>query len=263
MSMADAIDLKGKTVIVTGAGSGIGQALARGFASDGANVVACDINEDGLAETVKGHNGSFHTCRCDVAEASDVTATVDAALEQFGTIDIVINNAGITFWQPFHEVNFDHWSRVIDVNLTGLARVTHQVLPHMIKAGQGRIVNVISRGAESSAPGTSQYGASKSGAMLLTRAVANEMKALDADILSNALIPGMTNSSIWDRDMPQMQPCEAVYPHAKFVATLPADGPNGLCFWNSHPYPIFGRFSDGVEWDTDWEEAGNAGMPKR
>ncbi len=257
-----ALSVEGKTVLVTGAGAGIGQALARSFAADGANVVACDMNETGLAETVTGHEGTFLVQRCDVTNAEDVHGLVRTAMDRFDSIDILINNAGIAWQAPFHEVDFDKWQRVIDVNLIGLARLTHAVLPHMIQADFGRIINVISRGAEGTAPGTSPYGASKAGAVILTRTVANEMRALDLDILCNGIIPGMTNSSIWGRDMPHMQPCEAVYPHAKFVATLPKGGPTGLTYWNSHPYPIFKHFSRDVEWDKTWEEGGNAGMPK-
>lgn len=252
--MGDAVDLKGKTVIMTGAASGIGQALARGFASDGANVVACDVNDEGLQETIRGHNGSFQVEHCDVTEAADVEALVANTLERFGTIDILFNNAGVAYASPFHTADFETWKRVIDINLIGVARLTHAVLPHMIEAEFGRIVTTVSRGAEAGAPTASPYGASKAGAVALTWSLAREMEHLGHDILVNDMIPGMTNSSIWGTDMPHMQSCDAVYPHAKFIATLPKDGPSGQTFWNSHRYPIFKNISKDVEWDTAWEE---------
>lgn len=255
--MADPVDLKGKTVLITGAGNGIGQALARGFASDGANVVACDVDDDGLQETIRGHTGSFAVEHCDVTNADDVEGLVASTLERFGQIDVLFNNAGVAYQSPFVTADFEKWLKVIDINLVGVARLTHAVLPHMIEAGFGRIVTTVSRGAEAGAPAASPYGASKAGAVMLIRSLANELSYIDTDILVNGMVPGMTNSKIWGKDMPQMQYCEAVYPHAKYLACLPKDGPNGQTFWNSHLYPMFAHFSDGIEWDPSWEEDGN------
>ena len=255
--MDEPVNLQGRTVLITGAGNGIGQALARGFASDGANVVACDVDDEGLEETVRGHNGSFEVSHCDVTSAGDVEGLVSKTLDRFGQIDVLFNNAGVAYQKPFHQADLDTWLRVVDINLTGVARLTHAVLPLMIEAGFGRIITTVSRGAEGGAPGASPYGASKAGAVALTRSLGREMKQLEVDVLVNGMVPGMTNSKIWGVDMPQMQSCEAVYPHAKFLATLPKGSPNGETFWNSRLYPMFAHFSDGIEWDPAWEEAGN------
>jgi len=236
------MSVSGKVVVVTGAGSGIGQALARGFAADGAHVVAFDRAVEGLRVTADGR--SLLTVEGDVTTAAGVARLVETALEQHGQIDVLINNAGIADHGAFLEISFEDWARVIEVNLIGLARCTRAVLPGMVARGHGRVINLASRAAESKA-GRPAYSASKAAVVSFTKTLAAEVRRAGAeDVLVNALIPGPTNTAIWDTPHPEMQSAETVYPHARFIVELPAGGPNGRAFFNSADYAVFTRFNE-------------------
>jgi 3-oxoacyl-[acyl-carrier protein] reductase len=109
--------------------------------------------------------------------------------------------------------------------------------------GYGRIVNTVSRGGELAIASNSAYSVAKAALWMLTRSVAAEVR--DVDILVNALIPGPTNTAIWGVDRPDLQSPEVVYPHLRYVATLPTGGPSGCVFWNSQEYPFMSRAWEG------------------
>jgi NAD(P)-dependent dehydrogenase (short-subunit alcohol dehydrogenase family) len=238
----------GKVVLVTGASRGIGRALARGFAGDGDNVVAFARSEKDLQEIISGDPERFLAVAGDVTSEADVDRVVTAAHQRFGRIDVLINNAGISNGGELLARPFRDWAEVIRVNLIGLALCAHRVLPGMIEQGSGRVINVVSRLAEFPWVGASAYAASKAGVISLTRALATEVGPPKyPDILINALIPGptyteMTRQGRWDPARLQMP--EVVYPHTRFLVTLPVGGPHGRIFWNSQEYKIYSQFND-------------------
>jgi NAD(P)-dependent dehydrogenase (short-subunit alcohol dehydrogenase family) len=226
-------DLEGRTIVITGAASGIGKALAEGFLRDGATVLGADIRPEGL-ETIATRGAPVATA--DVSERDAVERLVERARRETGRLDVLFNNAGFGSRTRIEDLSPGEFERLIEVHLFGTVHGLRFAIPVMRAQRYGRIVNTLSRGAEVSAPGFSAYSAAKAALWALTRAAARE--AADADILVNGLIPGPTNTAIWGRDMPQLQPPEAVYPTARMLATLPAGGPSGQVFWNEKPYPL-------------------------
>jgi NAD(P)-dependent dehydrogenase (short-subunit alcohol dehydrogenase family) len=248
--------IQGKVVLITGAASGIGRALAVGFTKDGARVVAFDIDEAGIKVTAQACSGQLMAMVGDVTLEADVDRLVISAIEQFGRIDVLFNNAGISEGAGyFQEVSFKNWARVIQVNLIGVALCTHRILPGMLERGYGRIINVVSRAAESVSGRISAYAASKAGLISFTKALANGIdREIYPDVSVNAMIPGMTRTAIWGQNLTSgalsdellrnFQEPEAVYPHARFIAELPSGGPNGRIFWNSKDYAVYQHFND-------------------
>jgi NAD(P)-dependent dehydrogenase (short-subunit alcohol dehydrogenase family) len=241
--------IAGKVVVVTGAGSGIGQALAVGFVADGAQVIGFERNAAGLDETQRMCGGSIVAVVGDVTSETDVQRLVATALERFGRIDVLFNNAGIAHLGRLLERPFADWAAVVEVNLIGLARCTYHVLPHMLERGHGRIVNVSSRGAESGLPEYSAYSASKAGVNLFTKALAREVLSEGyRDVLINAIIPGVTTTPLGEGRARHIgQEPAAVYPHARFVADLPENGPTGRIFYRSEDYDAYQRFNEPTE----------------
>jgi NAD(P)-dependent dehydrogenase (short-subunit alcohol dehydrogenase family) len=249
------MSMEGKVVIVTGAGSGIGRALAIGFAKDDANVVGFDINGAGLDETGRAYDGRIETIQGDVSSEEDVDRLVAVIREQIGRIDVLFNNAAISDRSPMTELPFEAWARVIQVNLIGVALCTHRILPIMLRQGYGRIINVVSRNAESHASRRTAYCSSKAGVVTLTKNLAGALKQDGyTNVLVNSMIPGPTRTPIWgsaliDGTIPeeltkQLQDADAVYPHARFLVELPPGGPSGRVFWNSEEYRIYEHFND-------------------
>lgn len=226
-------ELEGRTVVVTGAASGIGRALAEGFLRGGARVVAADVQASGLVPLREKGALIQHT---DVRLREQVEALIERARSETGRVDALFNNAGIGDRGRIEELAPGQLERMIEIHLYGTIWGMRAAIPVMRAQNYGRIVNTLSRAAEISAPGSGAYSAAKAGMWAATRAAAAE--TADADILVNGLIPGPTNTAIWGRDMPRLQPPEVVYPTARMLATLPAGGPTGQVFWNEKPYPL-------------------------
>jgi 3-oxoacyl-[acyl-carrier protein] reductase len=227
-------ELRRRTVVITGAGSGIGQAFALGFLADGADVVGGDIEPAGLTAVA---SAGGHTLQGDVSVDANVRALVDLAIESTGRVDVLINNAGYGMQTRVEDLADGEFEKMIAVHLFGCIYGMRAAIPHMRAQEYGRIINVISRAAEGNAGGNSAYGAAKAGMWTASRSAANE--TADTDILVNMLFPGMTNTGIWGVDMPGMQDPEVVYPTAKMLATLPAGGPTGTVFYREQPYQMF------------------------
>ena len=227
-------ELEGRTIVVTGAASGLGRAFAEGFLADGAAVVATDINTDGLIPLAD--QGAV-TARTDVSVDGEVRAMIDLAVSETGRIDVLINNAGYGSRTRVEDLGDGEFERMIAVHLFGCIYGMRAAIPVMRAQGYGRIINVISRAAEGAGPANAAYGAAKAAMYTATRSAAAEMG--DDDILINMLFPGMTNTAIWGRDMPGMQSPDVVYPTAKLLATLPADGARGEVFYRGETYRMF------------------------
>ncbi|NWG46008.1 MAG: SDR family oxidoreductase [Alphaproteobacteria bacterium] len=226
------MSLAGRTVVITGSASGIGRALALGFRADGAHVIGADINEAGLA-AIAGER--LEVKRTDVSVKADVDALIAFALERTGRVDVLFNNAGIGSGELIERMPPDYFENFIRIHLFGCVYGLQAAIPVMRAQGAGRIINTLSRHAETGQRGSSAYGAAKAAMWQVTLTAANELRG--TDILVNGMIPGPTQSGMMKGE--QYQKPEAVYPHAKFLAELPTGGPSGKVFWNSEVYPMF------------------------
>lgn len=229
-----------KTVVITGAGAGIGRALASGFCADGANVVGFARSAASLEETARLSGNTAMVCVAgDVAKAADVERLVHEASSRFGSIDILINNAAVYPHALFLSQSVDTWWHTLEVNVLGMARCCHAVLPGMLARGHGRIINVGSFAWKGPIPEASGYSVSKAGVYALTKAIAAEVdRDKYPDVLVNEFLPGVVKTSM---SADGIDPA-AVYPHARAVASLPAHGPHGQVFLQSElhdEYPSF------------------------
>ena len=179
------------SVIVTGAGGGIGRGIALRLAGDGWDVLAVDIDEPGLTETLNRANDGavIHTVTADVADTGAVGSMVDAALSEFGGIDALVNNAAVSLGEAFLDTQLPTWQHTLDVNLTGSFLCAQAVARWMVGARRpGRIVNLASTNSYAAERGAAAYVASKGGVLALTRAMAVDLAP--HGILVNGIAPG-------------------------------------------------------------------------
>lgn len=180
-----------RTALVTGAGHGIGFAIAERFAAEGAHVLLADIKESVLIEAEEklqraGYSASKYVL--DVSNPDQVDETVGRMIEERGAIHILANNAGIAWEESFVDIKPDNWRRMIDVNLNGMFYVAQRVARHMKERGEGAIVNMASTNGLAGEAKYAHYNASKGGIVLLTKTMAIELGG--AGIRVNAVCPG-------------------------------------------------------------------------
>jgi 3-oxoacyl-[acyl-carrier protein] reductase len=184
--------LLNKVAFVTGAAQGMGQAIVRGFVGEGAKVVAVDLNQSALAESLADLGDKVLALACNVGDGASVADAMGQAEQHFGGLDILVNNAGVGGLDTFLETPDESWARVIDVNLGGTFLCCREGARLMVKGGrQGAIINLSSTAALTG-EGPSHYCASKAGVMGLTRSIARELAA--SGIRVNTLVPGPTNT---------------------------------------------------------------------
>ena len=182
--------LEGRVAIVTGAGQGIGRAIAEKLRAEGASVVVADKNAETAEKTAAEIGGTAHVT--DVSDPDQVSALVAAAADQFGKIDILVNDAAIVPFVPWEELDFAEWRRVMSVNIDGVFLMCKAVYPHMKAAGYGRIVNIASNVVTAGTPNMAHYVSSKGAVFAFTRSLATEVGV--HGITVNAVAPGLTAS---------------------------------------------------------------------
>ncbi len=189
--------LAGKVVLVTGAGKGIGQAIAMRFAEAGSAIAVNDVTVEATEETVTAINesgGSAMAAAADVSDGAAVGAMIDAVMAKHGRIDVVVNNAGLVSpMLHFFEADEAWWRRIVDVNLTGHFLVSHPAARIMAKQGGGSIINMSSGGATRAHRSFTAYDATKGGIEALTRAMALDLGPYNVRV--NALMPGSIDTS--------------------------------------------------------------------
>jgi len=195
--------LKDKVAVVTGAGAGIGRAIALLFSEEGATVVVVEVLEDRGLETVslikeKGNRGLF--IKTDVLDLNDIQRAVSQTVKEFGRIDILVNNAGVLQYLPFVQVTEKDWDRIIDINLKGSFFFAQAVAKEMIRAQRGgKIINMSSIASEVAIEFQSHYMASKGGVRMLTKGMALELAPYGINV--NAVAPGTIETEMTRQDL--------------------------------------------------------------
>ena len=205
--------LNNRVAVVTGAGSGIGRAVAQRLAEDSARIAIWDINREGAEETarlIRDAGGQAIAQTVDCSDKAAIRAAAEALRKEWAPVAILVNNAGIAPFTPFLETDDDLFDKVIRINLRGPWLVTKELLPDMLAAGWGRIVNITSSSVQSGSPQQAHYVSAKGGLMGMTKALALEFAA--SGVTVNMVPPGFI-----DTPMLRAAPIDA----EAFAQTLP------------------------------------------
>ena len=231
------MQLDGKSILVTGAASGIGRAIALALARRGASVVAADLREpNDTVQAIRDVGGTALGLTTDISDPTQVRVMVESTLAAFGRIDGLVNNAGIyssIVPKPFEDIDIDEWRRLFEVNVFGLMSCCQAVVPHMKAAGGGRIVNIISGTPFKGIPFMLHYVASKGAVLGMTRSLARELGP--SKILVNGVAPGFTLSEgVLDNEV-QVSKLREVSRNARSLARdqVPEDVTGAVCFFLS------------------------------
>lgn len=209
--------LQGKVAIVTGAGGGFGEGIACLYAQEGAKVVVADINKEAADRVAGALGAAAFAIKGDVSVRADIDAIVQAAQDQFGAVDIVVNNAAITHKnQPMLDVDEATFDRMFDVNVKSIYHMAHAVVPVMRKQGRGVILNIGSTAGIRPRPGLSWYNASKGAVNVLSKSMAVELGP--EKIRVNAICPVMGVTGMFELFMGLPDTPEN---RAKFQSTIP------------------------------------------
>lgn len=194
-------NLIGRTALITGAAGGIGRAVALRIAQEGARVFLTDLHDAALRGTVSLlEENALAACgrAADVADPKQVREVVQAAQEELGDIDILVNCAGIVHDEPVQEMSLEAWDRVIRTNLTSVFLMCRAVVPGMCGRGYGRVINFTSQLAAKGAAGHSAYAASKAGVVAFTKALAHEVSPVG--VTANCVGPGPIDTPMLNKD---------------------------------------------------------------
>jgi 3-oxoacyl-[acyl-carrier protein] reductase len=191
--------IKDKVALVTGAGRGIGEAIVFALAKEGADIVACDINLEVLqqvAKKIEDLGRKILILKADVSQVSEVEEMVKKALDKFNKIDILVNNAGITRDNLILRMSEEEWDQVLNINLKGAFNCLRAVTRPMMKAREGRIINIASVVGLMGNAGQANYAASKAGIIGLTKSAAKELASRGINV--NAVAPGFIKTAMTD-----------------------------------------------------------------
>ncbi len=215
-------DLKGKVALVTGAGSGIGQAIALKLAENGANVAVNDVDRAKAEDTVKRMaelTGEGFAVIADITKLDDVRRMVDETVKYFGQIDILVNNAGWDKLEPFLENTPETWERIIAINFKGPIYVTRAVVEHMVERRTGKIINIASDAGRVGSTGEAVYSGCKGGLIAMSKAWAREFARYNIRV--NVISPGPTDTPLYH----QLKSTEF---GAKILSAIEKQSPFGL-----------------------------------
>jgi D-sorbitol dehydrogenase (acceptor) len=220
------VKLAGKVAIVTGAGSGMGKAIAEAYAREGAQVVVADLNHEAAqaaADEIAGSNGEVIAVQTDVRDQAQAQAMVDAAVQQFGGIDILVNNAGVGRIIPFLETTNEDWDFMFDVNCKGLLWCSQAAARQMIAQGRGgKIVNLASQAGRRGEALVLAYCASKACVISMTQSMALALAPHKINV--NGIAPGIVDTPFWvevDKQFAKLLGWEVGEPKRKFVESIP------------------------------------------
>lgn len=214
------MQLDDKVAVVTGAGRGIGKAIAIAFANEGAKVVCASRSMDEIKDVADQIEG--RAIQCDVSQETDIRNLIEQTLQAYGRIDILVNNAGAVARLPVHELPLEDWDNVMNVNLRGVFLCTKHALPSMLERGSGCIINISSGAGVSGPPNRSAYAASKHGVMGFTKTLVAEY--LRKGIRCHVILPDATVSRMRSEGFPHEDPAtliqaEDIADAAVFLAT--------------------------------------------
>ncbi len=187
--------LEDKVAFVTGAGQGIGRAIAEKLAAEGAAVAVSDVNADTARSTAEAIGGKALGLHADVAERESVAAAVEQVTSHFGRIDVLVNNAGWDKVGPFVESDPADWDRIVAINLFGVLNTSRAVLPLMVEQGSGAVVNLASDAGRVGSSGEAVYSAAKGGVISFTKTTAREMAR--HRVRANCVCPGPTDTPLF------------------------------------------------------------------
>lgn len=221
-----------EVAVITGAGRGIGAAIARKLFSEGCRIAVLDVDEKGAiecAKTIDPTGSKSLGLFCDISDEESVKQAVSKIIEKYETIDILVNNAGINRDAMFHKMSLEQWQKVIDVNLTGTFLMTNTVVPYMREKKQGHIINISSTSAYGNI-GQANYAATKAGLLGFTKTLARELGRYSITV--NAIEPGVIETDML-KGVPQTikDGWLKVMPLARMG--YPEDIANAVCFFAS------------------------------
>lgn len=190
--------LKGKTIIVTGGGGGIGGSTCQRLAQEGAKVAVLDRDLSAAQKTaaqITDAGGTALALACDITQRSEIDAALVQIEAQLGPVDVLVNNAGWDVFKPFTQTNEQEWERLIAINLTGALHMHHAVLPRMVARRAGRIVNIASDAARVGSSGEAVYAACKGGLVSFSKTIAREHARHGISV--NVVCPGPTETALF------------------------------------------------------------------
>ena len=194
------MQLENKVAIITGAASGMGKAMAKGYAKEGASVVIADLNADAateVSESINSDGGNAIAIKYDVTDIEQSRDLVDSTLDKYGQLDILVNNAGVIVISPIEDVTPEDWDLIFDVNAKGLFFLSQIACVPMRKQSSGKIINMASGAGRTGDAYAAAYSASKATVMSITRCFAMAMGAYNVNV--NGIAPGLVRTPFWDK----------------------------------------------------------------